>query len=254
MKEYFKSRPRFGKREHPYDIGRPFTWWKSHYDRHFLNTLYERAESEFDAFYRYHLEHFLNVNEDVAEEEYYNRVRDIATDELVVLVREGKHPSKSRHERNNREKIHLRAFVTYLDTIDRWHAAKTKDEIIAAKEEEIRNLKAVLDALKVELKAARKLETADYINITKDQLLPFLDLCLQMQEIKLDDGKELLFSQTQIVWVKIICRYFREDNQEINFDTIRRYFPGDKRNPASKYAAVPAKKKLFRIVPSKKRS
>ncbi|SJN21030.1 hypothetical protein [Sphingobacterium sp. JB170] len=77
-------------------------------------------------------------------------------------------------------------FIAYLDTIDKRHTAKTKDEIIAAKEEEIRNLKAVLDALKVELKAARRLETEDYINITKDQLLTFLDLCLQMQEIKFE--------------------------------------------------------------------
>lgn len=254
MKEYFKPRPRFGKREHPYDIGRPFSWWKSHYDRHYLNILFKLDETELGEFYRYHLDYFLGSNKDADEKEYYHRVREIANDELVVLVREGKKSSKSGHERNNRKKDRLRTFIAYLDTIDRWNSAKTRDEIIAAKETEIRNLKDQLEATKLELKAARKLETDDYINISKDHLLTFIDLCLQLQDINLPDGRELLLSQTQIVWVKIICKHFREDNEEINFDSIRRYFPGDKRNPGSKYAPVPEKKKLFRIIEAKKRS
>lgn len=254
MKEYFRPRRRFGKREHPYDIGRPFSWWKSHYDRHYLNILYKLDESELDAFYSYHLAYFMETNADAQEKEYHDRVRDIATDELTVLVRAGMHPSKSRHERNNREKDRLRAFIAYLDTIDRWDTAKTRDEIIAAKEAEIRNLKDQLEATRQELKTARKLETEDYINIPKDQLLTFIDLCLQLQEARLPDGRELLFSQTQIVWAKMICRHFREDNQPISLDTVRRYFPGDRRNPGSKYAAIPAKKKMFRIVEAKKRS
>lgn len=254
MKEYFKPRPRFGKREHPYDIGRPFSWWKSHYDRHYLNILYMLDERELEAFYRYHLNYFLTVNEGADEEEYYNRVRDIATDELTALVREGWQRSRKQHERNNAQKIRLRAFIAYLDSIDRWDSAKTRDEIITAKETEIRNLKDQLETTKQELKAARKLETEDYINISKDHLLTFIDLCLQLQETKLSDGREMLFSQTQIVWVKMICKYFREDNEEINFESIRRYFPGDKRKPGSKYAPVPAKMKLFRIVDAKKRT
>lgn len=254
MKEYFKPRPRFGKREHPYDIGRPFSWWKGHYDRYFLNNLHKLDGNEFDAFYRYHLGYFLDANDGSEEEEFFRRVRDIAADELAILVKEDKRNSKSKHERNNREKFHLRAFIAHLDTIDQWDTAKTRDEIIAAKETEIRNLKDQLEATKSELKAAKKLETEDYINISKDQLLAFIDLCLQLQDARLPDGKELLFSQTQIVWAKMICRHFREDNEAISLDTVRRYFPGDKRNPASKYAAIPAKKKMFSIVPAKKRS
>ncbi len=40
FKEYFKPCIRFKRREHPYDIGMPFSWWTSHYDRHFLNNIY----------------------------------------------------------------------------------------------------------------------------------------------------------------------------------------------------------------------
>ncbi|MCT1524871.1 MULTISPECIES: hypothetical protein [Sphingobacterium] len=254
MRQYFRPRPRFGKREHPYDIGRPFSWWKSHYDRHFLNALYKLDENEFEAFYRYHLDFFTDSNSGAEEDEYYHHVHDIAADELTVLVREGKHASRNRHERSNRQKIHLRKFIGYLDGIDRWNTGKTKDEIILAKEEEVRNLKDQMEMLKTELRAARKLETDDYINLPKDQLLTFLDLCLQLQEAKLPDGRELLFSQTQIVWAKLICKYFREDNAPISLDTVRRYFPGDRRNPGSKYAAIPAKKKMFLIVEAKKRS
>lgn len=254
MKEYFKPRPRFRKREHPYDIGRPFTWWKSHYDRHYLNILYKLDGSELDAFYRYHLDYFLSANEGSDEQEYHTRVMEITADELAVLVREGRQSSTHRHRRNNLQKSRLRDFIGYLEGIDRWDTAKTRDEIIAAKETEIRNLKDQIDTLKSELKAAKKLETEDYINIPEGYLMTFIDLCVQLQDTKLPDGRELLFSQTQIVWTKMICKHFREDKEEISLDTIRRYFPGDKRKPASKYAAIPAKKKLFRIVETKKRS
>lgn len=254
MKEYFKPRPRFGKREHPYDIGRPFSWWKSHADRHFLNNLYILDAGELEAFYRYHLDHFLSKNEGSDEKEYYGHVKDIVTDELDSLIKLGWQRSKKRHERNNAQKARLREFIAYLDGIDRWDGTKTKEEIIAAKETEIRNLKEQLESIKQKLREAQKLDTDDYINIPKDHVLTFLDLCLQLQETKLPDGRELVFSQTQIVWVKMICKHFRQDNEEINYDSIRRYFPGDRRNPGSKYAPIPAKKKLFSIVPAKKRS
>jgi hypothetical protein len=34
----------------------------------------------------------------------------------------------------------------------------------------------------------------------------------------------------------MIAKYFREDNNEISLETIRRYFPADKNNPGTKYA------------------
>ena len=254
MKEYFKPRARFKQKEHAFDIGRAFSWWKGHYDRHFLNSLHERSENEFDAFYRYHLDYFLKANEGAAEAEFFKHVWDIAGDELAVLIKDDKRHSRSKHERNNIEKIQLRAFTEYLKSIDQWNTGKAKDEIIAAKEEEIKILNEQLAAMKQELKAARKLETEDYINITSGYRNTVLDLYLQLQEIKMPDGKELLLSQTQSVWMKMICKYFREGDQEINFETIRRYFPGDKREPGFKHSPIPAKSKLFQISPVKNRN
>lgn len=253
MKEYFKPRARFKRKEHPFDIGMVFTWWKSHYDRHFLKNLYERSENEFDSFYNYHLRYFLSVNEGAEEAVFFKHVWDICSDELAVLIKDDGRHSKSRHARNNMQKIQIRAYIAYLRSIDRWNTDKTKDEIIAEKETEIQHLKKQLAETRQELKDARRLETEDYINIAAGYRGTLLDLCLQLQELKLPDGRELLLSQTQSVWMKMICKYFREDNQEINFETIRRYFPGDKRNPGGKYSPVPAKSVLFKISPVKKR-
>ncbi len=250
-RSYFKPRGRFDFKPHPFDIGRPLSWWESHYDRHFLLRLYQRKESEFDAFYHYHLNYFLKENEGAKEEEFFEHVWNILKDRLEQLVKED--APGSGHARNNSDKMRLRSFQKYMKTIDKWDTDKSKDTIIAEKEAEIQELKAQLAETRQELKAARKLETEDYINIADGYRNTVLDLHLQMQEIKLPDGKELMLSQTQSVWMKMICKYFREGDQEINFETIRRYFPGDKREPGDKHSDIPAKSKLFKISPIKKR-
>lgn len=250
---YFKPRGRFDFHPHPFDIGVPIILgWKKHYDRHFFNRLYERDRAEYAPFYRYHLDYFLNHNDDVTEELFFEHVWQIIKDRIEQLVLEDKNDSS--HERQIERRAKLRSFVKYLETIDQWNTDKSKDEIIAAKEAEIKNLKEQLTNLKQELKAAKKLETEDYINITDGYLLTVLDLLLQTQELQLADGKELLLSQTQSVWLKMVCKYYRENNAPISFDTIRRYFPADKREPGVKHAAIAAKHRLFEIKPVKKRA
>ncbi len=254
MKEYFKPRPRFKPKEHPFDIGRQFSWWRSHDDRHYLNALYERTETEFEAFYQWHLVYFLTKNGGSEEQEYFRHILNIVSDEITALISEDKPGSRSRHERINSQKTRLRAFETYLKSIDRWDTNKAKDKIIAERDDLIVKLEVQLEEKNRELKIARKHETADYINITEGHLLTLIDLYLQMQDIKLPEGKELLLSQTQIVWVKMICKFYRVGDKEISSDTIRRYFPGDKRDPGDKYSTVPPKNRLFRIDTAKKRS
>ncbi len=92
-KEYFKPCVRFKRREHPFDIGMSFSWWPGHYDRHFLNNLYERKGSEFSAFYRYHLDPFLKVNEGAQEVEFYKHLRDITNDGIAALIKEKLFPA-----------------------------------------------------------------------------------------------------------------------------------------------------------------
>lgn len=254
MKEfdYFSTRPRFGK-AHPYDIGRPFFWWRGHYDVHFLNCVYERNDSEFNDFYTYHLKYFKEANPNLQETEFFRHVYDIVSDELKKLISDDKRESKSKHKSIVQQKKILRAFLDYLASIDQWNTTKTKDEIIAEKESEIKDIKEIVVQLTKELKEAQKLETDGYINIPKGYVLTLVDLFIKLRKQELKDGRELAFSQFGIVWVKMICRYFREDKQPISIDTIRRYFPADLNDLKEKYAEIPSKNKLFDIVPAKKR-
>ena len=149
----------------------------------------------------------------------------------------------------------LMQFQKYLRSIDQWNTQKTLPEIIADQEEEIRKQQVEIAGLKEDLKTAKKLETQEFINIADGYLLSFVDICLQAQEALLPDtGKELVFSQSQIVWSKMIAKYFREGNNEISLETLRRYFPGNKKDPGIKYAKVPPELKLFKLTPARKRS
>ena len=158
------------------------------------------------------------------------------------------------HLRNEREIERLQKFTSLLIPLDQWHIHKANDVVIAGQESEIHVLKAQVEQLKSALKKATVLETPDYINIAPGHRNAVLDLFLQMQELKTPEGKELLLSQTQSVWTKMICKYFREEDKEINLETIRRYFPSDKQEPGDKHAEISAKSKLFTIKPLKKRS
>lgn len=253
-KAYFKIRPRFQKAQHPFDIGMPLFWWKGHYDLHFLKKLYERTQDEFGAYYDHHLQFFLQENEDVTEIEFFGHVNDIVSDELNKLIADDKRESKSKHKNIVQQKKMLRAFLAHLSSIDQWNTTKTKDGIIAEKESEIRELKEIVVQLTKELKEAQKLETEGYINIPDGYLLTLVDIMVKLRKQELKDGRELVFSQFAIVWVKMICRYFRENNERISTRTIQRYFPADVNDLKTKYAEVPLKNRLFDIVPAKKKT
>jgi hypothetical protein len=166
----------------------------------------------------------------------------------------GKDVYDKNHLRNEREIIRLQKFTAMLISYDRWNIHKSNDAVIALQESEILALKTEVSQLKADRKKATALETEGYINIPEGYRNTVLHLHLQMQELKTPEGKELMFSQTQSVWMKMICKYFREGDKEINYETIRRYFPSDKREPGDKHADIPAKYRLFTINPTKKRS
>ena len=178
---------------------------------------------------------------------------DIVSDELNSLIADDKRESKSKHKSIVQRKIQLRAFLGFLASIDRWNVSRTKDEIIAEKESVIKMLKETVEKLTKELKEARKLETEGYINIPDGYLLTVVDLMVKLRKQNLKDGRELAFSQFGMVWVKMICRYFRENNEPISIGTVQRYFPADLNDLKEKYAEVPSKNRFFDIVPVKKR-
>ena len=250
--KYFKPHEPFERNPHKYDVGVFIGLKKGFEDNLFIIKLFKLPEQEYADYYQYHLTYFLE-KEPLGEQAFFTFVWQI----VLIRVRylETKDPFNSSHATDMELLAKLTNFQKYLRSIDQWNTQKTLPEIIADQQEEIRRQQSEIAGLKEDLKAAKKLETQEFINIADGYLLSFLDICLQTQDALLPDtGKELVFSQTQIVWCKMIARYFREGNNEISLETIRRYFPADRNQPGSKYAKIPPQLKLFQVRSAKKRS
>jgi hypothetical protein len=250
--KYFKPHEPFEHNTHKYDVGVFIGLKKGYEDNLFIKKLFTLPEQEYDAYYQYHLSYFLGKKPQ-GERELFTFVWQVILRRIKYI--EIKDPFNSSHAIDMEVLDKLLHFQKYLRSIDQWNTQKTLPEIIANQQEEIRRQQSDIAGLKEELRAARKLETQEYINIADGYLLSFLDICLQTQDALLpDNNKELLFSQTQIVWCKMIAKYFKEGNNEISLETIRRYFPADRNQPGSKYAKIPPQLKLFQVRSAKKRS
>jgi len=249
---YFKTRDRFDFDRNTLDIGNPISWDRSQFLKHFFKRIFSIGTNRIAEFYQRHLTYYLANHTDGTEDTFFKYFWSLLERQLNVLM--GKDVYDKNHIRNEREIARLQKFTELLISLDRWNIHKSNDAVIVKQDSELHVLKQQVIHLKAELKKATALETEGYINIADGYRNPVLDLYLQMQELKTPEGKELMFSQTQSVWTKMICKYFREGDKEINLETIRRYFPSDKREPGDKHADIPAKSKLFTINPVKKRS
>ncbi|MGY0039323.1 hypothetical protein [Pedobacter sp. NJ-S-72] len=137
--------------------------------------------------------------------------------------------------------------MAYLQSINVWGDQESAEMTIARQQIKITELERKIAGITAELKAFKQQEADDYINIAAGQRDTLLDLFLQLQELLLPNGKELVFAQTQAAWTKMICKGFREADQEIKYHTIRRYFPADKNDPGISRATIKSKFKLFQI-------
>jgi hypothetical protein len=248
---YFKPRDPFDFSKDTLDIGNPLSWDRSQFLKHFFKRVFAIDKDRLEEFYKRHLAYYLANHADGTEEVFFKYFWGLIERQLKVLM--GKDVYDKNHVRNEREIEQLQKFTQLLILLDRWNFHKSNDAVIAQQDSEIYVLKQQIHQLKAELKKAASQEPEGYINVADGYRNTVLDLYLQMQELKTPEGKELMFSQTQSVWTKMICKYFREGDKEINHETIRRYFPGDKREPGDKHADIPAKSKLFTINPAKKR-
>jgi hypothetical protein len=249
---YFRPRDRFDFSKDTLDIGNPLQWNRSHFLKHFFKRVFAIPADRLAEFYQRHLAYYLSHHPDGTEEVFFKYFWSLIERQLNVLLKKDVYDEN--HLRNERELVRLQKFTELLIPLDRWNFHKSNDAVIAQQDSEIYVLKQEVIRLKAALKKATALDTEGYINIPEGYRNAVLDLHLQMQELKTPEGRELMFSQTQSVWTKMICKYFREGDKEINIETIRRYFPGDKREPGDKHADIPAKSKLFTINPAKKRS
>ena len=248
---YFKPRDRFDFASDTLNIGNPISWNRAHFLKHFFKRVFAIKENQLAEFYRHHLAYYLANHDEGNEESFFKYTWDMVERQLKVLT--GKDVYDKNHIRNERQIERLKKFTEVLIVLDQWHFHKSNDAVIAQQESEIHTLKQQVTALKFELKKATSLDTKQYINIPKGKLLTFLDLGIKMLDVKLPDGKELLFAEFPIVCVKLICKYFREGHEEIDFDRVRRYFPKDRSRPSNRSAAIAADQQLYEIKPIKKR-
>ncbi|GAA0882170.1 hypothetical protein GCM10009120_07670 [Sphingobacterium siyangense subsp. cladoniae] len=244
---YFKTRRPLRKRQHRYDIGSPIGLWNLYDDNHFLARLYEIDSSEQEAFYKYHLRHAIE-NGKCTEAAFYSHVREIVADHIEALRKES--PLSRRHARNRSNLKCLRTFRDYLVSVNTYGYRDPVDIAITKYDSEIAELKKQLSEKEQLLKELRAFETDQKIRITKGHLYTLVDLIQQLPELRLPDGTgmRLLRSSSEMVWVKMICRYFQHGDEEISQQTLRSYFPADKNNPGTKYREVQEKYKIYRII------
>lgn len=214
------------------DIGNPITWSRSHFLKHLFKRIFALPSLRFQEFYQHHLDYYLKTVDNSTEEFFFKNFFDTVDRQLKVL--NGRDVYAKNHIKTQRELIHLERLRNLLISLDKWNIHKSFDDVVAKQESDILILRQQMETLKAELKKATVLEITQFIDIPKGGFLSFVDLIIQMQEVKLPSGKELVFAEFQIVWVKMICKYFREDHEEIDFERVRRYFPKDRRNPSSR--------------------
>ncbi|RBQ02699.1 hypothetical protein [Pedobacter miscanthi] len=252
MINYFKLRDRFNFAQDTFDIGNPISWNRSHFLKHLFKRIFTVHEDHLNEFYHHHLDFYLVNNAIGSEEHFFRNLWELIERQLKVLI--GRDIYAENHVRTQKEIEHLKKFTMILISLDQWNIHKFNDSVIARQESEIFALSRQISTLRSDLRKATSLETVQYINIPKGGLLSFLDLCIQMQDIKLPSGREIVFAEFPIVWVKLICKYFRENHEEIDFNRVRRYFPKDRRNPGSRSSAIPSDQHLFEIKGIKKRN
>lgn len=242
--KYFKAQEAYNINPHRYDIGTIIGLKNGYEDNLFIRKLFTLPEQEYPVYYLYHLTCYLG-KEPAGEEELWQ----------IVLRRinfiEHKNPFNSSHALDMELLEKLINFQKYLRSIDQWHTQKTLPEIIADQHEEIRKQQSEITKLKEDLRIAKKLETKQYIDVPKGHLLTVYDIFNQLVDLKIKDEK-LMVTKFPIVWVKIICKYFRVDKKELDMERVRSYFPKDRENPGERSRLVPMDQKIFEIKPKKR--
>ncbi|MBS1525841.1 MAG: hypothetical protein JST19_09355 [Bacteroidetes bacterium] len=250
--QYFKHRALFDLNKTTNDIGFHLPWDTQQDDNHFLFRLYKKQVNDYPAFYQYHLSFFLTKYPDATEEEFFTYVKDLVEDTIDSLRIKDTQDKKRVQNRHNR--LQLKEFREYLNTVDRWFIQSTDEQTIKRQLEEIARLIADNKKLKEENKKLRELETTDYIDIRHGHQRTLYHIMLQIRDLKLDDGKELTNAATLNIWCKMIAKYFKAGGKEISFESIKRYFPPQNDEDKVKYKDIPQKDQLFTIVKAKQRS
>ncbi|MBK0382863.1 hypothetical protein I5M32_07810 [Pedobacter sp. SD-b] len=246
---HFKLRNPFNFSPHKFELGRPFTFYKSHADNFFFLKLYELDEEEYSTFYQYHLGYF--VKENAGEKrDFFIYVYDLTTTRINYYKQQT--PFGSRHVTNKESLTKCNQFIKFLHSIDQWNNHKSLEILLAEKEDQIQNLKTQIGNLETQIKDLNQYESAEKISIMEGKMATVIDLFRQIQELALSDDRKLFRSQTQSPWYKMLSKYFLHGEKEIPINTARNYFPANKNTKLIKGSDVADEDKIFKIIPYKK--
>lgn len=241
---YFKLRGRFDFSPHPYEIGRPIFRNVALEDNFFLLKIYQLPEADYNVFYQFQLEHFLQTNPG-QEEAFFYHVEDIVINRIRHFKRQD--PFSSNYALNMESSRKLQAFQQFLSNVDQWHRNKPLESVISEKDEQIIQLKARIETLETKLKDLQQYETSEKIRIVEGKLATVIDLFRQLQELTLPDERKLVRSQTQSPWYKMLAKYFNHGENEIPINTARNYFPAQKDVILIKGSDIKEQDKLYII-------
>jgi hypothetical protein len=252
--EFFRQRDRFDFSKDTLDIGHPLFWDRESFLKHFFLRVVAISADRWQEFYHHHLSYYLKKHPDANEEIFFRVLWQLLETRLKSLRAKDIYESKT-HERDIKEIQQLESFTKFLSSIDRWNSHETERGIMIRLQKELNSALNLVEKLKADLKEAKNLEPSDQINIPNGYALTLADIFIELQKLKVDAKHELVFSRTQAVWMKMICRYFTEDHKPIKLERLKRYFSPDPDNPDNvKYSEIPANKKLFKFETIKKRS
>jgi len=249
--QYFKHRAIFDFDKNTNDVGFALPWKKVNEDNHFLFRLYKKHKGQYKELYQHHLQFFLNKYDDATEQEFFTFVKKLITDEIGAIANKDRY--KSDHAKDRRNSMQLQEFLDYLNTKDQWFIQSNDKETISRQLTEINKLIAENRKLKDENKKLRELETKDYIDIRNGNQKVLYHIILQLRDLKMEDGRELVNATTLIIWSKMIVKYFRVDGNEISIESVKRYLSYSDNADATKYKPIPQKDQLYNIVLAKRR-
>jgi len=242
---YFKARKPFLLSTHPYDIGTFMGLWRNHDDNHFLLKIYEIKESEFADYYNYHLNHAMEKKLAI-EQDFFLHVWQIV--KIRIKHFEIQNPFANNHGLHKARLKKLQRFQTYLNGIDIWNA-RPPHLVIEEKDITIKKQKEIIEELQITLHKLEVFEVSQKIRVEETFVPTLIDLLKQIEKLELPSGRKSILSDHQIVYQRMIGKYFSDGGADIAVERLRNYYVREKEHITSKGTKIKPEHKLFKIVP-----
>lgn len=240
---YFNCRKAFDFRPHPYQVGRFFGSRRGYEDNMFLVKICELQLREFPSFYTFHFSYAHKKN--ISEEEFFKYIWDVVS--LRISYLKHRDPFSSYREQNQKRLQHLVHFQAFLRKMDKWNL-RPIEELLEERELLISNQQEQIIELKSKLSQLQQYDVAIKAMVQDDHLSTFIDLIQQMRRLQLPNGRNLLKSDHESPYYKMLAKYFSYEGKDIPLDTLRNYFSKKAQANSRKGIAIPEDKKIFRIV------